>query len=71
MLCYKHIPAIKQALGITAVYTEISTLRVTGNAEQEGFQIDLIIDRQDQSINLCEIKFHTASFFITNLIIIL
>ncbi|MEN0049921.1 MAG: ATP-binding protein [Bacteroidota bacterium] len=65
MLCYKHITAIKKALGIAAVYTEISTLRVASHEDQAGFQIDLIIDRQDHSINLCEIKFHAAPFTIS------
>ena len=65
LLCHKHIPEIKQALGISAVYTEISNLKVTGTAENEGFQIDLIIDRKDASINLCEIKFHSGTFTIT------
>jgi len=63
-LCYKHINVIKKALGIGMVYTEISTLRVPGSTTQEGFQIDLIIDRKDESINLCEIKFHASPFSI-------
>ena len=63
-LCYKHIDAIKKALGIGMVYTEISTLRVPGTIDQNGYQIDLIIDRKDESINLCEIKFHGGPFLI-------
>ncbi len=61
-LCHKHIGSIKRALGIGAVYTEISNLRVTGDDENEGFQIDLIIDRKDETINICEIKFHATAF---------
>ena len=64
-LCHKQIDAIKRALGISAVYTEISSLRVPGTAENNGFQIDLLIDRKDDSINLCEIKFHSGPFTIT------
>ena len=64
-LCFKHIDAIKQALGITAVYTEIYNFKVPTSDESEGFQIDLLIDRKDNSINLCEIKFHSAPFTIT------
>jgi len=55
-LCHKHIDAIKKALGIGMVYTEISGLRIPGTSKKEGFQIDLIIDRKDESINLCEQK---------------
>lgn len=64
MLCYKHVDAIKQALGISAVYTEISSLRVPNQAGNKGFQIDLLLDRKDDSINLCEIKFHSGPFTI-------
>ena len=63
-LCHKHIDSIKLALGISSVYTEISSLYVPNTSEKEGFQIDLIIDRKDDSINLCEIKFHAAPFAI-------
>ncbi|MEM6965457.1 MAG: ATP-binding protein, partial [Bacteroidota bacterium] len=64
LLCHKHINEIKNALGIKMVYTEIYSLRVAGSSEQEGFQVDLIIDRKDDSINLCEIKFHAAPYAI-------
>lgn len=56
-LCFKHIQNIKNKLGISSVYAEISTLSISGSTAQPGFQIDLIIDRKDKSINLCEIKF--------------
>lgn len=63
-LCFKHIQNIKSKLGISAVYAEISTLNIAGNAIQNGFQIDLIIDRKDQSINICEIKFTDGPYTI-------
>lgn len=63
-LCHKHIQEIKNALGIGAVFTEISSLRIPKTAESEGFQIDLILDRKDNTINLCEIKFYAAPFVI-------
>ncbi|MEE9438464.1 MAG: ATP-binding protein [Saprospiraceae bacterium] len=61
-ICHKHIDEIKQALGISGVYTEISALRVQGNAIEKGFQIDLIIDRNDNTINICEIKYYGGTF---------
>jgi uncharacterized protein len=64
-LCHKHIDAIKGVLGISAVYIEIYYLRVPTTEGIEGFQIDLLIDRKDNSINLCEIKFCSAAFTIT------
>lgn len=64
-LCHKHVDAIKRVLGIAAVYTEISSMRVPATDGVPGFQIDLLIDRKDDSINLCEIKFHCGPFTIT------
>ena len=64
-LCHKHIDLIKRALGIEAVYTKTYSLNILGTTEKEGFQIDLLIDRKDNCINLCEIKFHSGPFVIT------
>ncbi len=62
-ICRYHIDAIKKRLGISGVYAEISTWR-SQNSEK-GAQIDLIIDRNDRVINICEIKFATDVFSIT------
>ncbi len=51
MVCLLHIEEIKEALGISGVQTSTSTWW------GEGAQIDLVIDRKDQVINLVEIKF--------------
>jgi uncharacterized protein len=63
-LCLKHISSIKRSLGIASVYTQTSSLQIPPTHESQGFQIDLIIDRKDASINLCEIKFHSGPFTI-------
>lgn len=63
-LCFKHIQKIKDALGIASVYTEYSSLNIMSNKTRKGFQIDLIIDRNDHAINLCEIKFYADRFVI-------
>lgn len=63
-LCHKHIDLIKKALGISSVYTEISGFQMAATPEAEGVQIDLLIDRKDNCINLCEIKFHHLPFSI-------
>ena len=44
--------------------TEVSTLSIPEKNGEDGFQIDLIIDRKDDSINLCEIKFYSGFFTI-------
>lgn len=59
-VCHKHIQQIKQALGISGIYTEISAWR--GKTTTQGAQIDLLIDRADQCINICEIKFHENKY---------
>ena len=64
-LCQKHVLQIKKALGIEGVLTETSVWRYTSKeANETGAQIDLLIDRQDLCINLCEMKFSTSEFAI-------
>jgi predicted AAA+ superfamily ATPase len=63
-ICQKHVPQIKKAIGIGAVYTEVSGWRYIGKKREKGAQIDLLLDRQDHCINLCEIKFCDREFVI-------
>ncbi len=58
-LCLHHIRQIKQKLGITGVQSDVCAWK------GEGCQIDLLIDRRDQTINLCEMKFSQGEFEIT------
>jgi hypothetical protein len=61
----QQISAIKKALGIAGVQTETSSWRhVPVNSQDRGAQIDLVIDRRDGVINLCEIKFGDDDFVI-------
>jgi uncharacterized protein len=55
-LCIKHTEALKQALGIHTIYTNTSAWKSVKAVP--GAQIDLVIDRRDQCINLCEMKFY-------------
>lgn len=64
-LCLHHIPQIKMALGISGVATEVSSWRGIKNGKASG-QIDLIIDRRDEIINLCEMKFSLREYEITS-----
>jgi len=63
-VCLKHIPQLKHALGISGVYSEQYLWRQTSKNEV-GAQIDLLIDRQDQCINVCEMKFSKYEYEIT------
>ncbi|MEZ4826050.1 MAG: ATP-binding protein [Bacteroidia bacterium] len=56
-ICLKHIPSIKKALGISGVYTLSSTFYQKATDEKRGTQIDLLLDRADNIINVFEIKF--------------
>jgi uncharacterized protein len=62
-LCRYHLRNIKKHLGISAVYTEISAWR--SEKSENGVQIDLVIDRKDRVIHLCEMKFSETPFVIT------
>ncbi|CAN5659785.1 hypothetical protein BH11BAC5_BH11BAC5_31530 [soil metagenome] len=64
-ICIKHTPQIKKALGIEGVHTEISAWRYQSKKGEQGAQIDLLIDRHDNCINICEIKFSINPFIIT------
>lgn len=54
-VCKAHIEKIKTALGIASVSTEYYSWR--SNLIEKGAQIDIIIDRADNTINLCEVKY--------------
>ena len=56
-LCLQHVPQIKLQLGIAGVLSEASSWFVKGKDGERGAQIDLVIDRSDNVINLCEMKF--------------
>lgn len=56
-VCLWHIPQIKIALGIQGVKCSVYSWRTTPNELHDGAQVDLLIDRKDGVINLCEMKF--------------
>jgi uncharacterized protein len=61
-VCLLHLPQIKNALGIGSVQTQTSAW--IGSDGKDKAQIDLVIDRRDQVINLCEMKFSINAFTI-------
>lgn len=62
-ICLKHTQQIKVALGIENVATNQSQWFF--KSKLKGAQIDLIIDRADNCINICELKFYDDEFEIT------
>ena len=63
-LCWQHIGQIKQALGFAGVGSTISAWGVKGTDETDGAQIDLVIVRNDNVVNLCEMKFVGSEYVI-------
>lgn len=64
-LCLHHIPQIKSKLGISGIQSDICSWFSPSGDGHKGAQIDLLIDRKDQIINLCEIKYSTSEYEIT------
>ena len=59
-VCLNHISQIKAALGISGVST--SEYSWKSRESSPGAQIDLLIDRRDGVINLCEMKYSASAF---------
>lgn len=64
-ICFHHIDRIKAALGIAGVHTNQYSFLAKPTEETEGTQIDLLIDRQDNVISLCEVKFYNDELVLT------
>ena len=65
-VCFAHIPQIKHALSIGGVVTNEYSWFVRKTDDRPGAQIDLLLDRGDQTINICEIKYTTSSEYTLN-----
>jgi uncharacterized protein len=64
-ICFHHIDNIKAALGIAGIHTNQYSFLAKTTDEIEGTQIDLLIDRQDSVISLCEAKFYNDELVLT------
>lgn len=62
-VCKDHIAQVKKAAGMDIMLTEISSW--SGESEGGKAQIDLVIDRRDHVINLCEIKYSQDEYTVT------
>ncbi len=67
-LCMLHHKQIKVALGISGMATEVSTWRCQADSKKNiaGAQVDMVIDRADRIIHLCEMKFSEDEYNITS-----
>ena len=65
-LCMNHVDYIAKALGFNGIlYSYASWFYKATDKTDSGSQIDLLIDRSDNCINLCELKFYNGLFTIT------
>ncbi|MBQ3405999.1 MAG: AAA family ATPase [Lachnospiraceae bacterium] len=60
VVCLLHVDQIKQVLGISGIETEEYSWR--SRKKKGGAQIDLLIDRKDKTITICETKYHSKKF---------
>ncbi len=65
-ICLLHINQIKNKLGILGVLTNVNSWSCQSNVELgiHGSQIDLLIVRKDQVINICEMKYANSEYTI-------
>lgn len=66
-VCFQHIKNIKQALGISGVVTTVYSWRTgpTKPGAGNGAQIDMLIDRADNTVNICEMKFSNEKYTVS------
>ncbi|MDZ7879923.1 MAG: ATP-binding protein [Saprospiraceae bacterium] len=61
-VCLSHVPQLKKALGISGVLSSASTFYKNKTTDLGGAQIDLVLDRNDRTVNLFEMKFYDSIF---------
>lgn len=68
LICLTHIAQIRRSLGIDGISTNASSWRYVPLKSDDiasGAQIDLVIERADHNINLCEMKFCKTKYTIS------
>lgn len=62
-VCFRHIRQIKTAIGISEIRSNHSSWYKSGEKGRDGAQIDLLLDRSDDTLTICEIKY-TKNLFV-------
>ncbi len=65
-VCFKHVDKIRRALGIDKIISKVGSWRYVSGLSDEGkgAQIDLLFDRADRVVTICEIKSGFGKFSI-------
>ena len=66
-VCLAHADQIKRALGISGIRTRLYAWRSSrhvddGGNDVPGAQIDLLIERSDNAVNICEMKYSAGAY---------
>jgi AAA+ ATPase superfamily predicted ATPase len=62
-VCLTHVPQIQKAIGVAGVITHVESWK--SEKSDPGAQIDLLINRNDRVISLCEMKFSDSELSLT------
>lgn len=65
-VCFQHRDQIAKALGISGIHAEWYAWSADKTDDYPGVQVDMVIDRADGMVNLCEVKFTDEPFAITS-----
>jgi uncharacterized protein len=66
-ICRSHAKQIAKALGFHGINYSCHTWHSrAGGGDRRGAQVDIVLDRADHCINLCEVKFHDTDFTMTH-----
>ena len=64
-VCLQHIRQIKLGLSIAGTVSDVYAWRTLSGDGHLGAQIDMVIDRNDKVINLCEMKYSEYEYSLT------
>ncbi|MBR0460021.1 MAG: ATP-binding protein [Victivallales bacterium] len=65
LVCLQHVDNIRNALQISGMQSAVYAWQASATSKTGGAQIDLVIDRKDGVINLCEMKYAADKYAIT------
>lgn len=64
-VCLMHTRQIKSALGISGIMADVYSWHIKKTEDHPGVQIDLLIDRADNMVNICEMKYAPNIYTLT------
>ena len=65
-LCLQHVQQIKHGLSIGGVICDVYSWTAKASDENKGAQIDMLIDRKDGIIDICELKYSAGEYHLNS-----